>query len=1103
MKKKLAIVLVLSMCIGIMGSCARIDDIAEVSAIVSEIYNGVLEHNYVIQSSNDATCTKAGSIVHTCEKCGNSYTETIPPKGHTPGDWKITLEATDTTNGMREQYCVICGEVLAREVIRNVDNEKKPLTHITSIEAGEDDISGGEGSSTPNTSSTSVGSQAPSNQWNATPGGITGNGGTLPQENYAPVEHDHKYTEKVTKEATCTEAGTKTFTCDCGSFYTVQIPVIDHAVTTTTEKGDCTHDTIEKTVCSTCGAVFTSKVVKKATGHDYGEVIVQLEATCEAPGKATHTCNVCGYGEDMIIPATGHHFDEFVERKDATCTEAGYEVYRCVCGKTENRNAIPAVGHVEGDWVETVEATCTTNGTEELYCSVCHAKISERTILAKNHSYTESGRKEATCDEDGYVQYTCATCGNTYTDTIAKTGHKWVLSEHKDPTCTQTGYDKYTCANKDCAETRTDELATTEHHYTMTSRKAPTCTAEGVEYWKCDNCDSSYTVPVDMAAHAYAKTDHKDATCTEDGYDRYTCSACGASYDETIESTGHEYVLAGDNGHNKTYSCNKCGDTYSETYSAEHHYQEISRVPATCTSEGSVTYSCSDCGEQYSETLPMVAHQTVVEITAQPSCTAEGTKIEKCKVCGETFSTESIPALGHKEETKVTIPATCSAVGKETTSCSVCGAEISTRELEKLPHTVVEETTIEPTCGKNGEKVKKCSVCGEILETSSIDMLTHQYDETAVVEAKCGVDGSRTYTCRNCGDSYTEKIPALTHHYLLTQKTDATCSAKGVERYECEYCHDVQTKESEQLSHRFKTEVTAGTCKTKETTKYTCELCGYNYTEETGDFGDHLFVQTKYEAATCEKEGVREETCQYCGEKNTETLTHTGHNYQLTDDSKPTCTGHGSKTFTCENCGDSYKEDVEPLGHTPGEWEIVEEPHDTTDGLRVKRCQVCGEIVKRDVIEYETLQDQEYTIQFADGTTQTIYGHIDTEFSNQLVAQLNEYRKSLGLEALTVSPELTSAAQIRASEISVKWGHERPDGTMCFTASDMINGENIARNYSTPEQTMTGWKNSPGHDSNMRGDYKSVGIACFVYRYEPIEGIYSYYRFSVQEFSRS
>lgn len=54
-------------------------------------------------------------------------------------------------------------------------------------------------------------------------------------------EHKHSYKETTTKEATCTEGGEKTYTCECGDSYTEPIPKKEHNYN-------------EKGVCKDCGA---------------------------------------------------------------------------------------------------------------------------------------------------------------------------------------------------------------------------------------------------------------------------------------------------------------------------------------------------------------------------------------------------------------------------------------------------------------------------------------------------------------------------------------------------------------------------------------------------------------------------------------------------------------------------------------------------------------------------------------------------------------------------------------------------------------------------------------------------------------------------------
>lgn len=63
------------------------------------------------------------------------------------------------------------------------------------------------------------------------------------------------------------------------------------------------------------------------------------------------------------------------------------------------------------------------------------------------------------------------------------------------------------------------------------------------------------------------------------------------------------------------------------------------------------------------------------------------------------------------------------------------------------------------------------------------------------------------------------------------------------------------------------------------------------------------------------------------------------------------CTVNGMKYTVCAECGEPIGDvTVIPAGHTPGEWETVLEPTVDTNGKRVKKCTVCGEILEEEAI---------------------------------------------------------------------------------------------------------------------------------------------------------
>ena len=161
-----------------------------------------------------------------------------------------------------------------------------------------------------------------------------------------------------------------------------------------------------------------------------------------------------------------------------------------------------------------------------------------------NHSYTSQIVTAATCSSTGTKKYTCKTCGNTYTETIAKDANNHTggteLKNAKSATCGEAGYTGDTCC-KGCSAVLTKGSvipAAGSHSFgAWKQTKAPTCTAKGEKTRTCSVCGKTETLAVDKLAHTYTAA-VTEATCTEDGKTVYTC-LCGDTYTEVIPSKGH------------------------------------------------------------------------------------------------------------------------------------------------------------------------------------------------------------------------------------------------------------------------------------------------------------------------------------------------------------------------------------------------------------------------------------------------------------------------------------------------------------------------------------------------------------------------------------
>ena len=93
----------------------------------------------------------------------------------------------------------------------------------------------------------------------------------------------------------------------------------------------------------------------------------------------------------------------------------------------------------------------------------------------------------------------------------------------------------------------------------------------------------------------------------------------------------------------------------------------------------------------------------------------------------------------------------------------------------------------------------------------------------------------------------------------------------------------------------------------------------------------------------------------------------------------------------------------------------------------------------------------------------------------------NAERTALGLGTLVVDPQLTEAAYVRAQEIASVFSHTRPNGSDWWTVnSNVMYGENLAKNYNTAADVTAAWMASPTHRANIaKADYLSIGIAIY------------------------
>ena len=192
-------------------------------------------------------------------------------------------------------------------------------------------------------------------------------------------DHTHSYTGEVTKAATCSTEGVKTFTCSCGSSYTEKISKISHSYKGTVTKATCTEKGYTTYKCSACGDSYKDDYVA-ATGHSFGSYTSNGNATCTADGTKTATCsNGCGTKNTVTDTGTakGHSYTETVTAP--TCTAQGYTTHKCgACGDSYKDSYTDMVDHTYSV-VSTKEPTLWAQGSIKYKCGTCSSTYTEYT----------------------------------------------------------------------------------------------------------------------------------------------------------------------------------------------------------------------------------------------------------------------------------------------------------------------------------------------------------------------------------------------------------------------------------------------------------------------------------------------------------------------------------------------------------------------------------------------------------------------------------------------------------------------------------------------------------------------------------------------------
>ena len=479
-----------------------------------------VDHSWELVSTTPATCT-IGEIQHyKCSVCGETKDVTLsnPLGEHSWDEGKVTKKATCTEDGEKTYTCTVCNTTKT-EVIPATGHQHKEVRNAKKATCTEDGYTG-------DTYCTDCNTKLESGTVINKLGHTWDNG-------------------VITKEATETEEGVKTYTCKtCGETKTEKIPVASHHWDqgTITKKATCTENGEKTYYCTDADCNKTYVETIPATGHQHTELRDKKTATCGEDGYSGDLyCKDCGQliSKGAVVKATGHSWDSGKVTEVATCKKEGTKTYTCKnCGETKTES-IPKTEHQWNDGEVTKEATCAEEGVKTYTCSICKDTKAE-VIPKKEHSFDEGKiQKEATCTEDGLKIYTCKACGETKEEVLKATGHQHTeLRNEKKATCAEEGYTGDTYCT-DCGELIKKGSATekADHNWEVTSEEKATCEKDGSKTYTCADCKGTKTETISATGHKFDSWKTVKAQSIYSGaVQERICNACGKKETRVIGS---------------------------------------------------------------------------------------------------------------------------------------------------------------------------------------------------------------------------------------------------------------------------------------------------------------------------------------------------------------------------------------------------------------------------------------------------------------------------------------------------------------------------------------------------------------------------------------
>lgn len=335
--------------------------------------------------TTEASCDHTGVKTYTCKTCGDTRTETIAMLEHTWDDGQVTTKPSCTEKGIRTYTCKVC-KATKTEDIEATGHDYKVKDHkdATCTEDGYTTSvcknCGDEKKETIKATGHQHTEVRGTKKATCIEEGYTGDTyctdcGNMIFTGKKIEKTDHTWDNGVvSKDPTCTEKGSKTYTCAvCRETKTEEIPATGHQHKEVRDKkaATCTKAGYTgNTYCKDCGELLKTGKETDALGHTWGKGKVTRKSTYTAAGQITYTCSRCGKKrvittKKLFYPKAGTKYT--VAGCQYKVIKAGAEVSLVGTNKNAKSVTIPAVIKVKGvTYKVTSIGTKAFNGSKKL-----------------------------------------------------------------------------------------------------------------------------------------------------------------------------------------------------------------------------------------------------------------------------------------------------------------------------------------------------------------------------------------------------------------------------------------------------------------------------------------------------------------------------------------------------------------------------------------------------------------------------------------------------------------------------------------------------------------------------------------------------------------